>query len=230
MNLKPWFTVVTFSLAASATGCGNMANNAGNAAGNAAGFAANGVGTVTRNVGNAIGNATGLADNRTGTWNGRTAADVTNAQSIQVDSMKKSINVRLNNDGDVDNRVPNTPRVGGFRSNPIRITVPMGWTVNVSGSTNVGTNQSLSIVPYNRTPQAGVGGAITGQPDGTNRLGVTGTGTAAGTNFGTRFRTSMPGQFAIVSTVQGQRDTILDLITVSKTTNLPTINTSNNIF
>jgi len=236
MNLRPWMTGIVLSLLASTTGCGNVGNNAGNTAnavGNAAGFAASGVGNVARTVGNAIGNATGLTDNRAGTWsgNGRNTADVMGNQAVQVDSATRLIHIRLS-DGTGNDRGLNNPRTrGGFRNNALSITVPTGWTVRVSAQNNNRWNRTLAIVPYNggvRTDTTGQPG--TPDPFGTNRPGMLTTpnrGVTTGTNLGISFKVSSPGRYSIVATARGQQDEMVDVITVSNTTNLPSISTTN---
>ncbi|MCL6452397.1 MAG: hypothetical protein K6T78_02080 [Alicyclobacillus sp.] len=228
MNWKPWFTGIGLSMLLATSGCGNAnntgnaANAVGNAVGNAAGFAARGVGNIARGVGNAVGgvgNAVGNAAGDVARRTGAAAAGAVNGvtwggtQSVAVDAAAKTVHIRLNRvSNQVARRVPGA--VGdGVRNEAMAITVPTGWTLTVAGGANVGAG--VSFAHYRP--------AAPGRPGGTAAMA---TGTATGPNLGTTLKGAKAGQYAVVAHVNGRQVAVLDVITVSAGTRVPTVSST----
>lgn len=240
MHRYKWLTPIALTLFLVTTGCGNTTNNTGSA-----GFSYNAIGTGG-NSGSSMNNHV-QRQNRTPTTsaNAVTFLPMT-MQVMQIDPGRKVVMVAIRdaksskNRGGTAAQAANLPGPMGTSQN---ITIPVGWTLHVSGPTaaSAGSGKLLgdgviSVLRYPLTNSPGMGSqvtpqmkkgktAITNTPQadtwglrGTNVTTVVGGPVAA---RGTTFKATIPGEYAIVWASAGGPPHVLSRMTVSNSITKP---------
>lgn len=247
MHRYKWLTPIALTLFLVTAGCGNTTNNAGSA-----GFSYNAIGNGGNSGGSMNNHAQRQNRSTTTSANAVTFLPMT-LQVMQIDPRRKTVMLAVRdtkgskNQGGTAAHAANLPGSSGSSGTTQNITIPVGWTLHVSGPpvTRAGSGKLLaggviSVLRYPLTNSPGMGNrvnpqikegrtAITNTPQadtwglrGTNVTTVVGGPVAA---RDTTFKATIPGQYAIIWAVAGGPPHVLSRMTVSNTVAKPLLAT-----